>query len=412
FSPVSITGERSTSAALQTSAVESSLYAAKRGTQRAFATGHTGTASGVVNQFAECLRGVLVQHLSRRAQDEGIKLLEPGGHLLSGSRGIFGATSLGIAGRHAQQTVMGAKNAVDERREQQKIKEGISHACATLNDLEVASHHTQGLERLLMESVSRGFPPNTHETEQLMMCVKSFSPVAEAFKLAADQSVESLESTLRQRIRAIVTEAVGGDHTGSHAAAGLTSVIGAGGIAKGATDRHAVRMNYDLDEDAYQLLEVSESYISHLCTSLDEILLPLCQHLAPRLADQLVLSVLGTVSKRLEFSLKKCRFTSLGALSLDSDMRDLVNYAKDRLGSQEFRSNVALYRACTPLARLLQIAKLMNLDDLEDVMDLISSSKRKGNWDLKLEDSKAYLSLRVEFDAERVSQLLRVADEE
>jgi hypothetical protein len=86
--------------------------------------------------------------------------------------------------------------------------------------------------------------------------------------------------------------------------------------------------------------------------------------------------------------------------------------AKDRLGSNELNSNVALYRACTPLARLMQIARLMNLDDLEDVLDLISSSKRQGNWDLKLEDSKAYLSLRVEFEADRVSQLLRVADEE
>jgi conserved oligomeric Golgi complex subunit 4 len=73
---------------------------------------------------------------------------------------------------------------------------------------------------------------------------------------------------------------------------------------------------------------------------------------------------------------------------------------------------VALYRACTPFARLVQIAKLMNLDDLEDVLDLISSSKRKGNWDLKLDDSKSYLSLRVEFDSERVIQLLRVADDE
>lgn len=97
---------------------------------------------------------------------------------------------------------------------------------------------------------------------------------------------------------------------------------------------------------------------------------------------------------------------------MDSDMRDLVNFAKDRLSSTDFHSNVALYRACTPLARLLQIAKLMNLDDLDDVLDLISSSKRKGNWDLKLEDSKSYLSLRVEFDTERVSQLLRAADEE
>jgi hypothetical protein len=54
----------------------------------------------------------------------------------------------------------------------------------------------------------------------------------------------------------------------------------------------------------------------------------------------------------------------------------------------------------------------MNLDDVEDVLDLISSSKRKGNWDLSMEDSKVYLSLRVEFEADLVSQLLKVVDEE
>ena len=89
------------------------------------------------------------------------------------------------------------------------------------------------------------------------MCVKSLSPVAEVFKLAASNAIESLVGVLKPRIRAIVTDAVGGDGSG---AAGGFSVMGA---AK-ATDRHHVRMNYNLDEDAYQLLEVSEGYISRL----------------------------------------------------------------------------------------------------------------------------------------------------
>jgi hypothetical protein len=93
-------------------------------------------------------------------------------------------------------------------------------------------------------------------------------------------------------------------------------------------------------------------------------------------------------------------------------MRDLLNYVKERLDSNEFNSNVALSRACTPLARLLQISKLLNVDDLEDVLDLINSSKRKGNWDLKLEDTKAFLQLRVEFEPAKVSQLLRIPGEE
>lgn len=99
-------------------------------------------------------------------------------------------------------------------------------------------------------------------------------------------------------------------------------------------------------------------------------------------------------------------------MSLDSDMRDLLNYAKERLDSSELNSNVALYRACTPIARLMQIAKLMNVDDLDDVLDLISSSKRKGNWDLKLDEAKAFLSLRVEFESGRIDKLLRIPDED
>lgn len=87
-------------------------------------------------------------------------------------------------------------------------------------------------------------------------------------------------------------------------------------------------------------------------------------------------------------------------------MRDLLNYAKDRLDAAVLNSNIALYRACMPLARLVQIAKLMNVDDLDDVLDLISASKRKGNWDLSLDDAKAFLSLRVEFESGRINDLL------
>jgi len=65
---------------------------------------------------------------------------------------------------------------------------------------------------------------------------------------------------------------------------------------------------------------------------------------------------------------------------------------------------------CIPLARLVQIARLLQVDDLEDVLDLISSSKRKGNWDLKLEDAKAFLGLRVEFETRKVNELLSISE--
>ncbi len=292
---------------LKTSIVESSLYATRRGSQRAFATGHASTASAVTNYYVNSLRNVLVQYLIRRAEDLGVNALKPGEGLLEGSSGIFGTTaSLGLTSRQAHQSVMG--NALEEKQRQQQIEEGISRACATMNDLEVAVNHTKELQRLLTKNVDQGFPQKNPETEQLRVCVLSLGSVTESFSLASDQALESLLSELKPRIRAIVTDAVGSDHGAAHgvgAASGFSSVIGGGGITKASADRHAVRMNYELDEDTYKMLEVSQSYVSRLCSLLDEILVPLCRYLAPRLADSLVLGVLGTVSKRLEVSLKK-----------------------------------------------------------------------------------------------------------
>lgn len=109
--------------------------------------------------------------------------------------------------------------------------------------------------------------------------------------------------------------------------------------------------------------------------------------------------------------IRQSHFTALGAISLDSDVRYLINYAKERLDAQKYQSSVTLFSACNALARLSQIALLMNVDDLDDVLDLISSSKRKGNWDLTLDDAKALLNLRLDFEGRKVNELLRISED-
>jgi conserved oligomeric Golgi complex subunit 4 len=179
-----------------------------------------------------------------------------------------------------------------------------------------------------------------------------------------------------------------------------------------ATDKVTVRMNYNLNEESYNMLQLSEGYITRLCSLLDELLEPLRAHLAPRLWDSLLLTVIGTAAKRLETSLRRCHVTALGALTLDSDMRDLLSYTKERMVTSDYASNLAVTRSCLPLGRLLQISKLLNVDELDDVLDLISTSKRKGHWDLKLEDAKAFLCQRVEFESSRVNELLRLPSDD
>lgn len=438
ISPLGMKGHSSQVAtrAFQTSLVEACLYAARRSTQRAFATGHTGTASAMANFASDALGGVLMTVMSQRVEEVGVHRLKPGEGLLVGSAGLFfqNIRQAQVPGGKAHHPT--PKQKFDEEAKRREMQMDIAKACATFNDLEMAMHHARQLENLLAEAVDKGFPPGTHETEQLRMCVKSMAPVAEGFQLASNAAIDSLVTVLKSRIRNIVGEVVGPEGGGSSA-----TFMGSMGGGKGG-DKVVIKMNYDLDDESYQMLQLSEGYMGRLCTMVDELISPLQMYLAPRLWDALLLGVVEATCKRLEQSLRKVRlhktimalgltwvlalthniiiiaalhlqshFTALGAICLDTDMRDLLSFAKERLDSPELKSNVALYRACVPLARLMQISRLVNVDDLEDVLDLISSSKRKGNWDLKLEDTKAFLSLRREFAGEKVNELLRIDED-
>ena len=390
--------------ALQTSVVEECLYAAQRSTLRAFATGHVGTASAAANFCTDSLGRVLLSVLTRRAE-LGIDTLKPGEGLLPGQGGM-GAAALAAVRDTALRGVGRAKDSTiyDEAAEkalvQQRITIGIARACANLNDMEVAIDYTRRLMDKFMSETQNY--PRGHETEQLRMCIKGLDAVIDSFRANSDSSVNVLIEILSPRIRSIVNEAVGQE---SAVASGATSFLGGGTTT---TTRTTARMNYELDDAGYERTQVSEGYITKLCSSLDELIEPLRIHLAPRMADTLILGILGAASRRLESSIKRSKFTALGAISLDSDVRYMVNFAKGHLDSSEISSNVALYSACNPLARLVQVSLLMNVDDLEDVLDLIASSKRKGNWDIKLDEAKAWLSLRVEFEGRKVNELLQV----
>jgi hypothetical protein len=72
-----------------------------------------------------------------------------------------------------------------------------------------------------------------------------------------------------------------------------------------AVDRVTVRMNYNLDDEAYQLLQLSEGYMTRMCSSLEELIQPLRIHLAPRLADATVLGLISLAAKRIESAIRR-----------------------------------------------------------------------------------------------------------
>jgi len=396
--------------ALQTSVVEECLYAAQRSTLRAFATGHNGTASAASNFCSDTLGRFLLEVLVHRTETAA-SMLKPGDGLLPGHGGL-GQAALAVMSSAqkglSKATTKGLYAAAGETESERNfmrynIEQGIARSCANFNDLEVAVDYTKQLETKMIQEMQSTFPHGTKETEQLTACIKALSAVKDSFKIASNEAIEHLIATFMPRVRSIVNESVGQDST--------TVGTGFNVMGGGATPAHQVRMNYHLDNNAYEMAQISEGFMSRLCTSLDEIISPMRIHLTPRLSDSLILGIIGGASKRLEAAIKRSQLTPLGALALDSDIRFFVNFVRDRLDSSELASSVTLYRACNPLARLVQISLLMNVDDLEDVLDLISSSKRKQMWDISLSDAKAFLNLRVDFEGRKVNELLQISDD-
>jgi len=417
FSPVVLDASSNSlygagSRALQTNLVEECLFAARRSTLRAFATGHTGTASAAANVCVDVLGRLLLDVLIRRAE-LGVSLLKPGEGLLDGQSGL-GQAALSFAKSKAGKGLRGVHGAGartghwvgnDELRNQTLL--GLARAAANFNDLEVVADYTKRLEGNFLKEIDSGYPRG-HDTEQLRMCVKGLGGVVESFAQASGRSIEQLISTLLPQVRQIVGDAVGQDGGGASATA--SNFLGSPVLAGGATIAPTV-LNYELDDQAFELSQISEGFVVRMCSRLDELINPLRVHLVPKLSDDLLVGILSGMSKRLEAAIRKSKFTPLGAISLDSDVRYIMNFAKDRIDSPQLKSNVTLCKACPPLSRLNQIALLMNVDDLEDVLDLITVSKRKGVWDLKLDDAKTLLSLRVDFEGDKVNDLLQMDDE-
>jgi hypothetical protein len=88
-------------------------------------------------------------------------------------------------------------------------------------------------------------------------------------------------------------------------------------------DRILVRMNYELDDESYQMLQLSDGYMGRMCGLLDELITPLQPYFAPRLWDSLVLGVLGATCKRLEQSLRKVSIPDRCSIKSNHDAQRL-----------------------------------------------------------------------------------------
>jgi hypothetical protein len=241
------------SRALQTSLLEGSFFAAQRSTLRAFATGHTQAAAAATNFCSDAIGRILLEVMIRRCE-ASTSALKPGEGLLPGQGGI-GQAALAVV--TTAQKGLSKSSAIlheDKLSAKHKLEDAIARTCSSFNDLEATVDYVQKLEMKLLQEVETTFPQG-HETEQLIMCIKSLGSVVDSFRSASDQCIGQLGNMILPRVRSIVTEIIGQE---SVTASSFSTVM------SGTSLSSSFKLNYELDDLGYQLAQISEGFVSKL----------------------------------------------------------------------------------------------------------------------------------------------------
>eukprot|EP00898_Chlorokybus_atmophyticus_P002420 jgi/Chlat1/3179/Chrsp22S03409 len=153
--------------------------------------------------------------------------------------------------------------------------------------------------------------------------------------------------------------------------------------------------SYELKEEEYAEHDASDAWVQRLLATVDSALEPLQSLLTGSNYDATVHLVVDFTASRIEAVLMQRRFNQLGGLQLDRDMRALVGHFS-ALTQRSVRDK---------FARLTQIATVLNLEKVTEILDYWGENSGSMTWRLTAAEVRRVLSLRVDFKPEAISAL-------
>ncbi|CAH3042416.1 unnamed protein product [Pocillopora meandrina] len=153
--------------------------------------------------------------------------------------------------------------------------------------------------------------------------------------------------------------------------------------------------SHNISEEEFAFYEVNDPFVQNFITSLDSILTSFKVPLTSSNYDSLVSMAATEITTQLETSVMKASFNRLGGLQFDKELRSLVGYL----------TAVTQWTIRDKFARLTQIATVLNLEKVGEIMDYWGPNSGPMTWRLTPTEVRQVLSLRVDFRSEDINRL-------
>ncbi|KAI8025016.1 Conserved oligomeric Golgi complex subunit 4 [Camellia lanceoleosa] len=240
-------------------------------------------------------------------------------------------------------------------------KTGTEIATA-LNNMDVSSEYALKLRQEIEEHCAEVFPAPA-DRERVKSCLSELGEMSNIFKKALNVGMEQLVATVTPRIRPI-----------------LDSVA---------------TISYELSEAEYADNEVNDPWVQRLLHSVETNVAWLQPLMTANNYDSFVHLVIDFIVKRLEVIMMQKRFSQLGGLQLDRDARALVSHF----------SSMTQRTVRDKFARLTQMATILNLEKVSEILDFWGENSGPMTWRLTPAEVRRVLGLRVDFKPEAIAAL-------
>ncbi|OQV15659.1 Conserved oligomeric Golgi complex subunit 4 [Hypsibius exemplaris] len=262
----------------------------------------------------------------------------------------------------AYYSMLGTSTPVDMNLYDKNRKAYLAH----LNDADVSMEYLKRLGETLETETSSLLPDiSEHDKEKIRNTLQDLTQATHAFQVVVDFGISQLHTAiLKPRIKPLVDA--------------FNSV------------------SHDISDEDYGAYEAADPFVENFVFNVRTLLGFFETALRKSNFDLLVKYVGAEIADQLEKAVLKQKYSRLGGIQLDKEVRSLLQYL----------SSITSWSIRDKFARITQVATILNVDSLVEFQDLWNpSSGITLAWRVTPSEARQILSLRSDFRSDEIKRL-------
>ncbi|ELR57378.1 Conserved oligomeric Golgi complex subunit 4 [Bos mutus] len=228
------------------------------------------------------------------------------------------------------------------------------------------------------------------------------------------ENISTLKKTLESDCTKLFSQGIGGEQAQAKFDSCLSDLAAVSGkfrdlLQEGLTELNStaikpqvqpwintfLSVSHNIEEEEFSDYEANDPWVQQFILNLEQQMAEFKAGLSPVIYDSLTSLMTSLVAVELEKVVLKSTFNRLGGLQFDKELRSLIAYL----------TTVTTWTIRDKFARLSQMATILNLERVTEILDYWGANSGPLTWRLTPAEVRQVLALRIDFRSEDIKRL-------